>query len=288
MTNDTLYHKKPRIFDNILYILIYICAAITLLLICGIIVYCFYKGAKIINWDFLTSAPSIRNKTLGIGGNILNTIYIIILSLIVAIPFGVGSAVYLNEYMKSTKLYNAVNFTTETLAGIPSIIFGMFGMEFFGAACGFQFSILTGALTLSILVFPIITGNALEALKCVPQSYRDGALGMGTTKWHMIKTIILPTAMPGILTGVILSIGRIVGESAALIFTSGSGYQLPQNAAGYASKIMESGGTMSVQLYLSMSNADFDTAYGLAAVLLVIVLVINFVAKRLLLRFDNS
>ena len=152
-------------------------------------------------------------------------------------------------------------------------------MVFFGTACGFGYSILTGALTLTIMILPLITRNTQEALRSVPESYRSGALGMGATKWYMIHTILLPSAMPGILTGVLLAIGRIVGESAALLFTAGSGFVLPKTAIGYLKKIMESGGTLTIQLYLSMAKAQYDVAFGIALVLLVIVFLINMLAR---------
>ena len=172
-----------------------------------------------------------------------------------------------------------IEFTTETLSGIPSIIFGLFGMVFFGNALGLGYSILTGALTLTIMILPLITRTTQEALKTVPDSYRHGALGIGATKWYMIRTILLPSAMPGI----ILAIGRIVGESAALLFTAGSGYYLPKNLF---SKIFESGGTLTIQLYLFMQKAKYNEAFGVAVVLLVIVLGINGLAKYMSHRFN--
>ena len=207
------------------------------------------------------------------------------ITLLIATPIGVGSAIYLNEYAKPGKLVRLIEFTTETLSGIPSIIFGLFGMVFFGRTLGFDYSLLTGSLTLTLMVLPLITRNTQEALRTVPDSYRSGALGMGATKWHMIRTILIPSSMPGIITGVILAIGRIVGESAALLFTAGSGYLLPK-AGGWLSKIMEPGGTLTIQLYLSSAKAEYDVAFGIAFVLLVIVLCINFLTKYLARRFD--
>ena len=198
---------------------------------------------------------------------------------------GVGSAIYLNEYAKPGKIVRIIEFTTETLSGIPSIIFGLFGSVFFGTTLKLGYSLLTGALTLSLMILPLITRNTQEALRTVPDSYRSGALGMGATKWHMIRTILLPSAMPGIITGVILAIGRIVGESAALLFTAGSGYLLPK-AGGWLSKILQPGGTLTIQLYLSSSKAEYNVAFGIAFVLLVIVLCINFLTKYLAKRFD--
>lgn len=195
-------------------------------------------------------------------------------------------AIYLNEYARPGKIVRVIEFTTEILSGIPSIIFGLFGMVFFGTTLGFGYSILTGALTLTLMVLPLITRNTQEALKTVPQSYRSGALGMGATKWYMIRTILLPSAMPGIITGIILAVGRIVGESAALLFTAGSGYLLPRTPGGFVSKIMESGGTLTIQLYLCMSKAQYGEAFGIAAVLLVLVLGINMLTRYLSKKFN--
>ena len=279
MTN-TIMNKRRRLADKVLLFFLYFAAMISVALFVGIIGYVFYKGAGSVNVGFLTTVTSAVKQTTGIAGNIVNTLYVVALTILIATPLGVGSAIYLNEYAKPGRLVKVIEFTTETLSGIPSIIFGLFGMVFFGITCGLGYSILTGSLTLTIMVLPLITKNTQEALRSVPQSYRSGALGMGATKWYMIRTILLPSAMPGILTGIILSIGRIVGESAALLFTAGSGFLLPKSAAGYLSKVMESGGTLTIQLYLSMSKAQYEVAFGIALVLLVIVLFINFLAKR--------
>lgn len=286
--NDSIMNGKARIPDITIKILIYISAGFSVILLIGIIGYVFIKGIGSVNFSFLTTVTSTLKKTVGIAGNIVNTLYIIVITLLIATPVGIGSAIYLNEYAKPGKLVRAIEFTTETLSGIPSIIFGLFGMVFFGNVMGFGYSILTGSLTLTIMVLPLITRNTQEALKTVPDSYRSGALGMGATKWYMIRTILLPSAMPGIITGVILAIGRIVGESAALLFTAGSGYLLPKSGMGFLTKIMESGGTLTIQLYLSMAKAEYSTAFGIAVVLLIIVLFINFLTKYLAKKFDVS
>lgn len=282
---------KMKRKDRPLYLLIYLSAALSVAFLAIILIYVFLKGIGIVNFQFLTQVKSVLKGTNGIAGNILNTIYIVVITLVFASPIGIGSAIYLNEYAKPGRIVRLIEFTTETLSGIPSIIFGLFGMVFFGMHLGFGYSILTGALTLAVMVLPLITRNTQEALKTVPESYRSGALGIGATKWYMIRTILLPSAMPGILTGVILAVGRIVGESAALLFTAGSGYLLPNAAAGmggWLRKIMESGGTLTIQLYLSMSKAQYDTAFGIAAVLLIIVFLINLLANCLAGRFDVS
>lgn len=271
--------------DKFLYGCIYLSAAIAVSVLLMIICYVTVRGIGSVSLEFLTTVTSARKGTVGIAGNIVNTLYIIVITLVIATPIGVGSAIYLNEYAKPGKIVRIIEFTTETLSGIPSIIFGLFGSVFFGTTLKLGYSLLTGALTLSLMILPLITRNTQEALRTVPDSYRSGALGMGATKWHMIRTILLPSAMPGIITGVILAIGRIVGESAALLFTAGSGYLLPK-AEGWLSKILQPGGTLTIQLYLSSSKAEYNVAFGIAFVLLVIVLCINFLTKYLAKRFD--
>ena len=280
---NSIYGKHVRTSDIILKGLIYLCAGFSIALLIGIMGYVFVRGIPNVPWQFLTTVTSTTAKTYGILGNIVNTLYIIVITLLIATPLGVGAAIYLNEYAKPGRIVRAIEFTTETLSGIPSIIFGLFGMVFFGTTLGFDYSILTGAFTLTLMILPLITRTTQEALKTVPDSYRSGALGIGATKWYMIRTILLPSAMPGILTGIILAIGRIVGESAALLFTSGSGYYLPRNVF---SKVLEPGGTLTIQLYLFMQRANYDEAFAVAVVLLVIVLAINGLAKFLSHKFD--
>ena len=279
----SIYQKRTRIGDNILKVLIYLAAGVAIALLVGIMGYVFVRGLPQVSWQLLSTVQSSLKGTFGILGNIINTIYIIVITLIIAAPIGIGSAIYLNEYAKPGKLVRTIEFTTEILSGIPSIIFGLFGMVFFGMTLKLGYSVLTGSFTLTLMVLPLITRNTQEALKTVPDSYRSGALGIGATKWYMIRTILLPCAAPGILTGVILSIGRIVGESAALLFTAGSGFQLPKNLFG---KLFESSGTLTIQLYLSMQKAKYDQAFGIAVVLLIIVLVINLLTRFLTNRFD--
>ena len=279
----SIYQKRTRIGDNILKVLIYLAAGVAIALLVGIMGYVFVRGLPQVSWQLLSTVQSSLKGTFGILGNIINTIYIIVITLIIAAPIGIGSAIYLNEYAKPGKLVRTIEFTTEILSGIPSIIFGLFGMVFFGMTLKLGYSVLTGSFTLTLMVLPLITRNTQEALKTVPDSYRSGALGIGATKWYMIRTILLPSAAPGILTGVILSIGRIAGESAALLFTAGSGFQLPKNLFG---KLFESSGTLTIQLYLSMQKAKYDQAFGIAVVLLIIVLVINLLTRFLTNRFD--
>lgn len=281
--------RRISVKELLLYALIYLCVALSVVLLLGIIFYVLIKGIGSINWGFLTTVTSVRYGTIGIAGNIVNTILIILVTMLIATPIGIGSAIYLNEYAKPGKLVSLIEFATETLSGIPSIIFGLFGMMFFGETLGFGYSIMTGALTLILMVLPLITRNTQEALKTVPDGYRNGAIGLGAGKWHMIRTILIPSAMPGIITGVILAIGRIVGESAALLFTAGAAKLLPNGIMGIINKLFQSGGTLTIQLYLSAtSEGDFDTAYGIAVVLLVIVFLINIMTKKLTRKFDKS
>lgn len=284
--DNSIYRKKRRPCGFAVYAAIYASAAFSVLLLLGMIGYVLYKGAGSISWSFLTTVTSVLKGTTGIAGNIINTLYIIIITMLIATPIGVGAAVYLNEYAKPGKLVSVIEFATETLAGIPSIIFGLFGMMFFGQTLGLGYSILTGSFTLVLMVLPLITRNTQEALKTVPDSYRSGAVGLGTGKWYMIRTILLPSAMPGIITGVILAIGRIVGESAALLFTAGSAKLLPKGITDIFSKALDSGGTLTIQLYLSMTKGEYEVAFGIAVVLLVIVLLINFTTKRMAKRFN--
>lgn len=281
--NGSIYQKRIRVSDQILKGLIYLAACLAIALLAGIMGYVFVRGIPQINWQFLSTVQSAKKGTFGILGNIVNTLYIIVITLLIAAPVGIGSAIYLNEYAKPGKLVRLIEFTTEILAGIPSIIFGLFGMVFFGTTLKLGYSVLTGSFTLTLMILPLITRNTQEALKTVPDSYRFGALGIGVTKWYMIRTILLPSAAPGILTGIILSIGRIVGESAALLFTAGSGFLLAKNVF---SKLFESSGTLTIQLYLSMQKAKYDQAFGIAVVLLVIVLGINILTKYLARKFD--
>lgn len=286
MTNTTLYHKKKRVGEGFILAAIYGAAGVAVFLLLGIIGYVFVKGSGTLSLKFLTTVTSSLKNTVGIAGNLVNTLYIIILTLLIATPIGVGGAIYLNEYAKPGRLVKLIEFTTETLSGIPSVIFGLFGMVFFGNTLGLGYSILNGALTLTLMVLPLIVRNTQEALRTVPDSYRSGALGMGATKWYMIRTILLPSAKSGILTGVILAVGRIVGESAALLFTAGSARALikfggsgVENVGKIFEKALQPGGTLTIELYLQMQNGKYDVAFGIGCVLIIIVLMINILLK---------
>ena len=276
-SHESIYGRRVRSSDVILTGVIYGCAAFSILLLAGIMGYVFVRGIPHVTWSFLSTASSATKGTFGILGNIINTLYIVTITLLIATPLGIGSAVYLNEYARPGKAVRLIEFTTETLSGIPSIIFGLFGMVFFGNTLGLGYSILTGALTLTLMILPLITRTTQEALKTVPDSYRHGALGIGATKWYMIRTIILPSSVDGIVTGCILSIGRIVGESAALLFTAGVGTVVANNIF---SAFTRSGGTLSVALYMYVSErGEFDVGFAIAAILMLLVLCINGAAK---------
>ena len=280
---------KGRIADKLLMGLVLLSTSLSIILLLGIILFVFIKGASTVSLSFLTGVTSVLKGTVGIAGNILNTVLIIVITMIIATPIGIGSAIFLNEYAKKGVFVTVIEYATETLSGIPSIIFGLFGMMFFGESLGLGYSIFTGSLTLILMVLPLITRNTQEALKTVPMGYRSGAIGLGAGKWHMIRTILIPSAMPGIVTGIILAIGRIIGESAALLFTAGSAKLLPKGFLGIFNKIFDPGGTLTIQLYLSAtSEGDFDTAYGIAVVLLVIVFGINIITKKITKKVDAT
>ena len=252
-------------------------AILVIALVAGIIGMVLVRGVPHLSVEFLTTTASVLKGTDGILPAILNTLYVILLTLLIVLPLGVGAAVYLTEYAANRRLIEIIEFTNETLAGIPSIIYGLVGMLVFAQTLGFKTCLLSGSLTLVIMNLPTIIRTTQESLKTVPQGYREGALGLGAGKWHIIRTIVLPCSVDGIVTGCILAVGRIVGESAALLFTAGAAEVIAQNVVkAYTSN----GATLSVLLYLrAFEDGDFDSAWGIGAVLLVLVLVINLAAR---------
>ena len=280
---NSIYNKKSRLSDNILNFFIQFSTLISIVLLVIIIGYICYRGIPHFSFDYLINTTSILKKTVGILPNIINTLYMIIVTLLIAGPISIGGAIYLNEYATNKKLVHIISFTTEVLAGIPSIIYGLFGMLFFGGVLNLSYSILTGAFTLAIMILPIVSRNTQIALQAVPKSYREAALGIGATKWYMIRTVLLPSAIPGILTGIILAMGRIVAESAALLFTAGSLSILPANVFSH---LFSSGATLTIQLYLEMAKANYESAFVIALILVVIVLLLNFTAKWISKKFD--
>ena len=271
---------RRKAYDRVLRFLLYFCAGLTCALLIFIIGYIFIRGLPHVTWEFLSTEPSYINDTIGILPNIANTIYIVVVTLIIILPLGVGAAVYLTEYAKKQKLVAAIEFATETLTGIPSIIFGLVGMLFFCELLGLQASLLAGSLTLVIATIPTIIRTTQESLKTVPQSYREASLGLGAGKWHMIRTVVLPSSIDGIVTGCILAIGRIVGESAALLFTAGMGMSM-NNFFGSVSNFMHSSGaSLTVALYVyARERAEFDVAFAIAAILMLLTLIINLAAS---------
>ena len=271
---------RRRIYDRGLRILLWICAGITCALLIFLIGYIFYRGLGNISWELLTSQTSYIKDTIGILPNILNTIYIIVVAMVIVLPLGVGAAIYLTEYATNRRLVAVIEFATETLTGIPSIIFGLVGMLFFCQLLGLQASLLAGSLTLVIVTIPTIIRTTQESLKTVPQSFREAALGLGAGKWHMIRTVVLPSSVDGIVTGCILAIGRIVGESAALLFTAGMGMSLNNFFGSVGNFIHSSGASLTVALYVyARERAEFDVAFAIAAILMLLTLVINLSAK---------
>lgn len=266
---------RRRLYDRALRFLLYFCAALTVALLLFLIGYIFYRGIPYVTWELLSTKPSYLRDTIGILPNILNTVYIVLATLVVVLPLGVGAAIYLTEYAKNRRMIAVMEFATETLAGIPSIIYGLVGMLFFCQFLGLQTSLLAGALTLVIMTLPTIIRTTQESLKTVPQSFREGALGLGAGKWRMIRTIVLPCSVDGIVSGCILAVGRIVGESAALLFTAGFGFVIND----FFSALSTSGATLTVSLYVyAMERGETEVAFAIAAILMVLTLVINLSA----------
>ena len=267
-----------KIKSALLNVLMYLSAGIICLILLGVIGYILYRGLPHISVDFLTSKPSLINGTVGILPNILNTVYIILITLIIVLPLGVGSAIYLNEYATNKKLIRIIELATETLSGIPSIIYGLVGMLIFVQFCSLGTSILAGSLTLVIMTLPTIMRTTQESLKTVPDGYREGSLALGSGKWYMIRTVVLPSAIDGIVTGCILSIGRIVGESAALLFTAGMANEI----LGIVDAVTpgNAGSSLTVALYMyAKERGEFEIAFAIAAILLILTFVINMSAK---------
>lgn len=273
---------RRKAYDWVWRLFLYLSAAITCVLVVSLVGYILVRGLPFLSLELLTTQSSYLKDTIGILPNILNTVYIVVATLIFILPLGVGAAVYLTEYASNHKLVAAIEFATETLTGIPSIIYGLVGLLFFVQFLGLGASLLAGALTLVIMTLPTIVRTTQESLKTVPQSFREGALGLGAGKWHMIRTIVLPSSVDGIVTGCILAVGRIVGESAALLFTAGMGMTLNNFFQSWESFTQSSGATLTVALYVyAKERAEFDIAFAVAAILMMITLVINLTAKLL-------
>lgn len=251
------------------------CIGISCALTLFLIVYVLAKGLPNITWQLLTTKPSYLDSNIGILPDILNTLYIILATLAVVLPLGVGAAIYLTEYARNQKIVGIIEYAAETLSGIPSIIYGLVGMLFFCQFCGMQTSLLAGAMTLVIMNLPTVLRTTQESLKTVPQSYREGAFGLGAGKWRVIHTVVLPGCVDGIITGCILSIGRIIGESAALLFTAGFAHALN----GIITGLTSSGATLTVALYFyAKEQGEFEVAFAIAAILMILTMGINVAA----------
>lgn len=268
-------HRKNM--DRLLRGLMGLCSGITCLVLLMIIGYILYRGIPSLTWNILSTEPNNLTGNIGILPNILNTLYIIFVAMIIVLPLGVGAAIYLTEYSTSRKLTNLISFATEILTGIPSILFGLVGMLIFIQIGGLKQGILAGALTLVLMVLPTIISNTRESLLTVPRSYREGALALGSGKWHMIRTVVLPSALDGIITGCILSVGRITSESAALLFTAGFGLKM----IGFVQVLQSSSATLTVALYIYASERGaYDIAFAIAIVLMALTLALNLIASK--------
>lgn len=283
MQNNSLFGKKQRPMDTFLRFLINGAALVTVVVLVGIIGYILVNGLPYISWRFISTPYSeTKDELKGILPMIINTVYIVVITLLISAPIGISSAIYLTQYAKQGRLVKAIRFTTEVLSGIPSIIFGLFGYTVFCILFRLQTSILAGCLTMSICILPTIIRTTEESLLAVPESFKEGAMALGAGKLRVIMGIVLPCAMPGVLTAVILAMGRIVGESAALLFTSGLSYNMPR---GFLQQIFSSGRTLTLHLYQTAREAAspdaMNIAYATAAVLLILVFLLNRLAGLL-------
>ena len=277
--------KKRNAYIWTMRVLMWLAAGITAALTLFLLGYVLIKGLPNISWELLSTKPSYLRGTVGILPDILNTLYIILTTLLIVLPLGVGAAIYLTEYATNKKLVGMIEYAAETLSGIPSIIYGLFGSLFFCLFLDLDKSLLAGSLTLVIMNLPTIMRTTQESLKTVPQSYREGAFGLGAGKWRVIRTVVLPNCMEGVITGCILSVGRIVGESAALLFTAGFAHTL----AGFFEALSTSGATLTVALYVyATEDGNFEVAFAIAAILMILTLLINLSATLIGKYFERK
>lgn len=267
--------KKRKIYIGTLKTLMMLSVILTSALVLFLMIFVFAKGIPNISWEFLSTAPSYLTERIGILPDILNTVYIVIATLVIVLPLGVGAAVYLTEYASNKKIVAMIEYAAETLSGIPSVIYGLVGMLFFCRFLNMKTSLLAGSLTLVIMNLPTIMRTTQESLKTVPQSYREGAFGLGAGKWHVVRTVVLPGCVDGVITGCILSVGRILGESAALLFTAGFAHALN----GMKDALENAGATLTVALYVyAKEQGEFGVAFAIAAILMILTLIINLAA----------
>lgn len=268
--------KKRKTYITVMRWLMWLSTGITCGLVLFMIVYVLYKGIPNITWKMLSTSPSYLSDSIGILPDILNTVYILLASLVIVLPLGVGAAVYLTEYAASKKIVGMIEYAAETLSGIPSIIYGLVGMLFFCQFLNMQTSLLAGSLTLVIMNLPTVMRTTQESLKTVPQSHREGAFGLGAGKWRVVRTVVLPGCVDGVITGCILSAGRILGESAALLFTAGFAHALNDLIHGLSG----AGATLTVALYVyAKEQGEFGVAFAIAAILMGLTLIINTAAS---------
>ena len=276
---------RRKAYIGIMTWLMRICAGLTFGLVLFLIAYILIKGVPGISWNFLSTAPTVIPHNIGILPDILNTVYIVLATIIIVMPLGAGAAVYLTEYAEDKRFVRVIEYAAETLSGIPSIIYGLVGMLFFCEFLKMQTSLLAGALTLVIMNLPTVMRTTQESLKTVPQSYREGAFGLGATKWRVIRTVVLPCCVDGIVTGCILSVGRMMGESAALLFTAGFAH----NLNGFFDAMQSAGATLTVALYVyAKEQGEFEVAFVIAAILMFMSLDINITASVLARRIRNK
>ena len=277
--------KKRNVYVWGMRFLMWLAAGITATLTLFLLGYVLIKGLPNITWELLSTKPSYLRGTVGILPDILNTLYIILTTLLFVLPLGVGAAIYLTEYATNKRLVSMIEYAAETLSGIPSIIYGLFGSLFFCQFMDLDKSLLAGALTLVIMNLPTIMRTTQESLKTVPQSYREGAFGLGAGKWRVIRTVVLPNCVEGVITGCILSVGRIVGESAALLFTAGFAHALN----GFFEGLFSSGSTLTVALYVyATEEGNFEVAFAIAAILMILTLLINLSAMLIGKYFERK
>ena len=276
--------KSRKVYITLMKCGMLFCTALVALLTLFMIAYILIKGIPNISWELLSTKPSYISDRIGILPDILNTLYIVITTLIIVIPLGVGAAIYLTEYAKNKKIVAAIEFASETLSGIPSIIYGLVGMLFFCQFMGMKTSLIAGSLTLVIMNLPNVMRTTQESLKTVPRSFREGAFGLGAGKWRMIRTVVLPGCVDGVITGCILSIGRILGESAALLFTAGFAHAMGNMFEALTSP----GATLTVALYVyAKEQGEFEVAFAIAAILMILTLIINFSATLVQKHFEK-
>ena len=277
--------KKRNVYVWGMRILMWLAAGITAALTLFLLGYVLVNGLPNISWELLSTKPSYLRGTVGILPDILNTLYIVLTTLLFVLPLGVGAAIYLTEYATNKRLVGMIEYAAETLSGIPSIIYGLFGSLFFCQFMDLDKSLLAGALTLVIMNLPTIMRTTQESLKTVPQSYREGAFGLGAGKWRVIRTVVLPNCVEGVITGCILSVGRIVGESAALLFTAGFAHALN----GFFEGLFSSGSTLTVALYVyATEDGNFEVAFAIAAILMILTLLINLSATLIGKYFERK